>query len=215
MKPAASSIDFKTLAENKFEVTLPSGIKPSVAARAIFASARGMAFDAAPVEKISDKPFSKLQHILASMNLPPEKMSEAERLLCELAESEPPPKAFDEETDLPPEWTKSERQRVLHWAATEDMLRKRGASDSDISEFQKQWVEMFGALPKNGLTGGMGGALAGDRKARARRQAAFDSRYPEFAKLDSSYPERPAARREPTASCYDRWPEAARITSMG
>jgi hypothetical protein len=120
-----------------------------------------------------------------------------------------------------PEWASDPERRRYRWSLVSDFLRKKGVGDSDISGFQKQWVEMFGALPKNALTGAMGGLTASDRKlardrARARQQAAdarATERWPESSRLNAQsalenrYGEEPATAhgRGLSAGTISRW----------
>jgi hypothetical protein len=119
-----------------------------------------------------------------------------------------------------PEWASDPEQRALHWKALDKFVRAKGASDSDVAELREQWTQRYGGLPKTALNGRLGGELASDakRRARARRQVAFDRRYPEAGRLEPrsalevSYGVEPrTAYRETSQATLDRWPQAARI----
>jgi len=141
------------------------------------------------------------------------------------AEGEEEGEALDQEEGEPlPEWASDPEQRRRHWNALDRFMRKKGASDADMTELREMWIGHFGELPRTALSGRMGGALAGDRRLRAARRArqAMDRsrvRWPESARLDpqsaleTSYGAQPTLRlREPTAQgTIDRWPDAFRI----
>lgn len=238
--PNGANVDFKTLGQGRFEVRLPTGITPSVAARAIFAARRGMAVDSTisggfPGER-KETPWNKVCRLAREAGLEGEAMGAFERALVEFAEhrdagslersdddeSDPdadPENALDQEGAEP--WWNDPEQRSRHWRATDKFLRKRGVSDEDLEELRPKWERHFGKLPRNALEGGYGGE-ARDRKHardRARRRQAMDRWGPDAARLDagspleSRYGERPQAlRREPISQAsLDRWPDAARI----
>jgi hypothetical protein len=134
----------------------------------------------------------------------------------------------NDEEDLP-EWAASPTERLRRWQAIDKILKdKSNATDEERAELRDMWIGKFGELPKNALSGRLGGALAGDRARAARRaqqaqQARNRSlaRWPDAARLEagspleSKYGEQPPVRHSETPKgCYDRWPDAMRIRGV-
>jgi hypothetical protein len=132
----------------------------------------------------------------------------------------------DRRRDMP-EWAAIPGERLKRWSAVDRFLRAKGVGSDDLAELKGKWQERFGMLP-NAIENGLGGLTrpgaelpTGDRRlardrARARRQVAFDARYPEATRLEprsaleTSYGVRAAERREPIAQgTVDRWGDLA------
>ena len=235
--PHGANVAFRKLSGNKFEIALPEGMTCSRAAAAIFASRNVMALDGAihggfPGER-RETAWNKVCRLAREAGLDGEAMSAFERALTELAEHRDAGSlgkpdddetdegeaeaALDQESDLP-SWAADPKQRSLHWNAVADLVRKRGASDSDVEELKGKWQERYGKLPlRNALEGGYGGETRKLARDRARRRQAMDRWGPDAARLDGTplenrYGEQPEPKRtEASAATYERWPEAARI----
>jgi hypothetical protein len=223
-----STVDFRPLANNRFEVTLPAGVTPSVAARAIFAARSGMAFDAAMESggrldhakvaleqilqgRLSSHEAETAKRLLATIVAEAEKKDMAEKRAgqreAEMAEQaqddddEEADRDDDESVEIEVEEDEAEmtgEERARLWRAL-------------VKELRPKFEEKYGRLPRTALEGGMGGRVEEDRElARdARRRAAFDARWPTAPRADT-FDMRGATRPETmSAATLARWGEAA------